>query len=69
MPKINEDTRAFNELHWPKKEWVSERTVRGVRPVECPRCGNADMEQICRLRPDFYQCERCLYTFDKDVTG
>lgn len=69
MPRISEIVKAFNDLHWPQdwKKWKSERTIRGLRRVVCPNCGNDDMETMCKLRNDFYECEKCKRKFDKDI--
>ena len=69
MPKRAEWRTIYKQLYEPDnwKHWVSPRTIRGLRRVKCPQCSNSDMEKICKLRNDFYECEVCGYKFDKDV--
>ena len=69
MPKAAEWRQIYNSLYNFKINDGRKlyRHKRGTRVVECPNCFNNDMEKICKLRNDFYQCEVCNHKFDKDM--
>lgn len=39
------------------------------RKLRCPNCGTNKVDDLIRLRPQFFECRNCGHTFDTEIEG